>query len=111
MRPELPPAAGAECTQALKRKMARTNQSPPVSTRPRAAQSRKGGKGRGGTAGTELGSRDRERGKGKVREGVTGRKGKERTVTALNRGLGKRKSGGGSRGRKCINKTSQTGVQ
>lgn len=37
-------------------------------------------------------------------------KDKERTVIALN-SMGKRKSRKGNRGRKCINKTSQTGVQ
>lgn len=44
------------------------------------------------------------------RAGSRAVKDKERTVTALN-SLGKRKSRKGSRGRKCINKTSQTGVQ
>lgn len=65
----------------------------------------------------------RERGSGeqkarerreKVRKAVTGRravKGKEGTVIATNKGLGKRKRRKGGRGRKCINKTSQTGVQ
>ena len=45
------------------------------------------------------------------RAGERAVKGKEGTVIATNRGLGKRKRRKGSRGRKCINKTSQTGVQ
>lgn len=41
MGQELPQAAAAECTQARKRKMARTNQKPPVSKkRPTAACNR-----------------------------------------------------------------------
>lgn len=63
-----------------------------------------------------MGQENKKQGKRreKVRKAVTGRravKGKERTVTATNRGLGKRIRRKGSRGRKCINKTSQTGVQ
>lgn len=98
--------------------MARTNQKPPVSKDPAAAGNRGKGQGaaegegwepnsgRENTARQGRGKEKREWGRGGVSwAGKRAVKGKERAVRATNRGLGKRK---GSRGRECINKTSQT---
>lgn len=119
MGQELTPAARAERTQALKRKRARTNQKPPVSKkRPTAACNRKKGweRNRVKDRYRTWVKRTKRQGKDKRRSGRVSRAGsraikdKERTVIALN-SMGKRKSRKGNRGRKCINKTSQTGVQ
>lgn len=119
MGQELTPAARAERTQALKRKRARTNQKPPVSKkRPIAACNRKKGweRNRVKDRYRTWVKRTKRQGKDKRRSGRVSRAGsraikdKERTVIALN-SMGKRKSRKGNRGRKCINKTSQTGVQ
>lgn len=103
---------------STERKMARTNQKPPVSKRPIAAYNREKGwetnkQGKGQE--WNLGEEDQTAGKMKKRSGGVSRAGKscqgQKTVIATNEVLGKRKSRKGSRGRKCINKTSQTGVQ
>lgn len=56
-------------------------------------------------AGERWGEKRKSAGEGMSWAGKRAVKGKERTVRATHRGLGKRK---GSRGRECINKTSQT---
>lgn len=111
MGSELTLAARAECTQALKGKMARTNQKPPVSKRPIAAGNREKGweRQREQSGNRTWGEESKKEGENAKRNGCHGQrravKVKERTVRATDRGLGK---GKGSRGRKCINKTSQT---
>lgn len=112
MGQELTEAARAGRTQALKGRWPELTNHQSARDQQQQGTERRGGEGRG----RELGKENKKAGQSKQdgRKGVTGRKEScqgQRKNSHSYKQFGKEERRKGSRGRKCINKTSQTGVQ